>query len=271
LSVARQADSHLEIQKQENLQLKETIDRMRFELDEAKTTAQGHSRGVTGSSGAPTLSRNLGAEISRRLVEAEVSEEEEDSYVETVVTRQRTRVSCASPGSKHQLTSQKVGNRSQRQGQPSGLPIIQIEEDEREYADVGTETEPIEAPNLIEAGPSLSSPPAYTADPDPLYVQEILDKAHPRGVVNGMGDYDGVVQKTGLRCTVLEDELRARRAKFGEICKSSFRAGIFHIDEIADLPAGTGRDKIIGYVHLDPAFFSKYGSYVLAAFAGEFA
>jgi hypothetical protein len=67
---------------------------MRFELDEAKTTAQGHSRGVTGSSGAPTLSRNLGAEISRRLVEAEVSEEEEDSYVETVVTRQRTRVSC---------------------------------------------------------------------------------------------------------------------------------------------------------------------------------
>jgi hypothetical protein len=92
LSVARQAESHLEVQKQENLQLKETIDRMRFELDEAKTTAQGHSRGVTGSSGAPTLSRNLGAEISRRLVEAEEKEEEEDSYVETVVTRQRTRV-----------------------------------------------------------------------------------------------------------------------------------------------------------------------------------
>lgn len=93
LSVARQAESHLEVQRQENLQLKETIDRMRFELDEAKSTAQGHSRGATGSSGVPTLSRNLGAEISRRLVEAEVQEaEEEDSYVETVVTRQRTRV-----------------------------------------------------------------------------------------------------------------------------------------------------------------------------------
>lgn len=39
-------------------------------------------------------------------------------------------------------------------------------------------------------------------------------------------------------------------------------------DKIADLPAG--RDRIIGYVYLDPAFFSKYGSYVLAAFAGEF-
>jgi hypothetical protein len=100
LSVARQAESHLEVQKQENLQLKETIDRMRFELDEAKSTAQGHSRGVTGSSGAPTLSRNLGAEISRRLVEAEEEEEEEDSYVETVVTRQRTRVSFSGPDPK---------------------------------------------------------------------------------------------------------------------------------------------------------------------------
>lgn len=69
---------------------------MRFELDEARSNnaAQGHSRGATASSGAPTLSRNLGAEISRRLEEAqEVSEEEEDSYVETVVTTQKTRVS----------------------------------------------------------------------------------------------------------------------------------------------------------------------------------
>lgn len=95
MSIARQAESHLETQKQENLQLKETIDRMRFELDEARSNnaASGHSRGVTGSSGAPTLSRNLGAEISRRLEESqEVSEEEEDSYVETVVTTQKTRV-----------------------------------------------------------------------------------------------------------------------------------------------------------------------------------
>ena len=38
---------------------------------------------------------------------------------------------------------------------------------------------------------------------------------------------------------------------------------------VADLPAGTGRDRIIGYVYLDPAFFTKYGSYVLAAFAGK--
>lgn len=104
LRVARQAESHLEAQKQENLQLKETIDRMRFDLEEARSqnAAHGHSRGAT-SSGAGTMSRNLGAEISRRLFEAEDKEipkeadEREDSegddYVETVVTTHRTRVS----------------------------------------------------------------------------------------------------------------------------------------------------------------------------------
>ena len=214
LSVARQAESHLEVQKQENLQLKETIDRMRFELDEARSTAQGHSRGVTGSSGAPTLSRNLGAEISRRLVEAEVEEEDEDSYVETVVTRQRTRVG---QGSASSLTLQKVGNRSQSTSQPGEIPSIRIEEEEREYADVGTSTDAVESLDVIEAGPS--SPPAYTADPDPVYAQQILDKIHPRGVVSGMGEYDGVVKTTGLRCTILEEELKTRRAKFGDIRK----------------------------------------------------
>lgn len=106
LRVARQAESHLEAQKQENLQLKETIDRMRFDLEEARTqNATGHSRGAT-SSGAGTMSRNLGAEISRRLFEAQDSgveqkrddrdasdDDDHDDYVETVVTTHRTRVS----------------------------------------------------------------------------------------------------------------------------------------------------------------------------------
>lgn len=43
-----------------------------------------------------------------------------------------------------------------------------------------------------------------------------------------------------------------------------------YADATAEVNAGTGRDRIIGYVYLDPAFISKYGSYVLAAFACEF-
>jgi len=87
------------MQKQENLALKETIDRMRFELDEARSTAS-NSAGVShirsGTSGPQTLSRNLGDELNRRLQDAErVRQESEDgeSVVETMVTTQRTRVS----------------------------------------------------------------------------------------------------------------------------------------------------------------------------------
>lgn len=97
---------------------------MRFELDEARSNnaASGHSRGVTGSSGAPTLSRNLGAEISRRLEEAQgVSEEEEDSYVETVVTTQKTRVSILSLTTRYYLTFSRksaIGRIDQLQMEP---------------------------------------------------------------------------------------------------------------------------------------------------------
>lgn len=110
LQIARQAESHLETQKQENLQLKETIDRIRFELEEARTSnaAQGHSRGAT-SSGAGTLTRNLGAEISRRVMEGRGSHTEADDredddnsddgeYVETVVTTHKSRVSAKASG-----------------------------------------------------------------------------------------------------------------------------------------------------------------------------
>lgn len=62
----------------------------------------GHTRGPTTSSGPATLSRNLGDELHRRLLDAEKIREEaedeveEDEYVETVVTTQRTRVSLCS-------------------------------------------------------------------------------------------------------------------------------------------------------------------------------
>jgi hypothetical protein len=61
---------------------------------------------------------------------------------------------------------------------------------------------------------SSSLPPAYTPEAEPINSQQILDKAHPRGAVEGMGDgYDGLVQTTGIRCTILEDELKLLRAK----------------------------------------------------------
>lgn len=81
--------------------------------------------------------------------------------------------------------------------------------------DVGTETE------LGDATPGSSlvsvSPPAYTAEAEPINEQQVLDKSHPRGTVEGLDDnYDGVVHITGTRCTVLESEIKARRQQTGK-------------------------------------------------------
>jgi len=250
LATARQAESVLETQKQENLQLKETIDRMRFDLEEAKNNAtnagKGHGRTATSNSSAEgTLSRNLGDEINRRLLDAQtVSEEENDddnageSDVETVVTIQRTRVRAAAsfvPGAV--ADQQKVGSRKPSSSNPkasgsASVPTVQIEEEVREYADAGTVTEPVrilpieeagEASEESHAGPSSVSsptipqdhPPAYTAKPDTISEQEVLERCHPRATgsdVDAEEEYYALVGALGVRCNVLEEEMKLQKA-----------------------------------------------------------
>jgi hypothetical protein len=60
----RKAEGNLDLQKAENLLLKETIDRLRFELDEMTNNATTGSLSVP-SSHPGTFSKSLGAEISR--------------------------------------------------------------------------------------------------------------------------------------------------------------------------------------------------------------
>jgi hypothetical protein len=90
LAIAQQAHAQLDEQKQENLLLKETIDRMRFDMDEMRSSAVA----VTGSSGqssaSNTMSKSLGAELLGKMKggwgmgeeEADVGEEEGDTSVE---------------------------------------------------------------------------------------------------------------------------------------------------------------------------------------------
>ena len=86
LATARQAETFLEEQKMENLMLKETINRLRGDLDELRTmsTAGGSGNNTIGRSGRPnsmaggrtdsssgTLSRSLEKELMRQLREGE--------------------------------------------------------------------------------------------------------------------------------------------------------------------------------------------------------
>lgn len=92
LELAQQAYSTLDDQKAENLLLKETIDRLRFEMDEMRSNAanalEQSKDGVAGS--ATSVGRTLGAEMVRAGIDPNAAppshvQQEEDSEDETIV------------------------------------------------------------------------------------------------------------------------------------------------------------------------------------------
>jgi hypothetical protein len=115
LSIAQQAHLQLDAQKQENLMLKETIDRMRFDMDELRSNAT--SAALGGSSGqnsvVNSVSKSLGAELLGKMkhwgmedVEEDVEEEGDsgeigangsgdgegtEDVIQTIITRKRVR------------------------------------------------------------------------------------------------------------------------------------------------------------------------------------
>ncbi|TFY50647.1 hypothetical protein EVJ58_g10954, partial [Rhodofomes roseus] len=138
LSIAQQAQAQLDEQKQENMMLKETIDRMRFDMDEMRSNASsGAGPGGSGTvSARGSVSRSLGAELLSRMKdlgdpEEELEEEanetvvsptvedndtEGEDVVETIITR----------------TKRKVASRAKR------LETIKVDE-VKEYSDTGVQ------------------------------------------------------------------------------------------------------------------------------------
>ncbi|KAL4064609.1 hypothetical protein J3A83DRAFT_4273272 [Scleroderma citrinum] len=103
LALAQQAHAQLDEQKQENLMLKETIDRMRFEMDEMRNNASGlgNGGGSRGSSQRGSVSKSLGAELLGKMgpqweMEDDDSDGEEfeadddtegEDVIQTIITR----------------------------------------------------------------------------------------------------------------------------------------------------------------------------------------
>lgn len=84
LSIAQQAHAQLDEQKQENLMLKETIDRMRFDMDEMRSAATSAAMGGSsaGSSAANSMSKSLGAELMGKMKGGWGMDEEEEGEEE---------------------------------------------------------------------------------------------------------------------------------------------------------------------------------------------
>lgn len=113
LAIAQQAHAQLDEQKQENLMLKETIDRMRFDLDEMRSAATHAAAGSGHSSAANTMSKSLGAELMGKMgdswggendgledegdsdgLELDMDEdtEDEEDVIQTIITRKKRKV-----------------------------------------------------------------------------------------------------------------------------------------------------------------------------------
>jgi len=67
LAVAQQAQASLDEQKQENLMLKETIDRMRFDMDELRNGLTNNAANNAASSAPNSVSKSLGAELLSKM------------------------------------------------------------------------------------------------------------------------------------------------------------------------------------------------------------
>ncbi|TCD67167.1 hypothetical protein EIP91_000452 [Steccherinum ochraceum] len=146
LDVAQQTTAALDEQKQENMLLKETIDRMRWEMDEMRTSSA--AAGQSGGSGSVrgSVSKSLGAELLNKMkqlgdegwdmdeddgaqddphadLSAELMEDEEDTESEDVIQTIITR------------TKRKVASRAKK------IETVQFEE-VKEYSDASIQHEP---------------------------------------------------------------------------------------------------------------------------------
>ena len=86
LVIAREAQQHLDEQKQENLLLKETIDRMRFDMDELRTKAESQSTG--NSNNMPLSQSSVGKNLSDELLRAVNESKDMDTMDEETVVEE---------------------------------------------------------------------------------------------------------------------------------------------------------------------------------------
>ena len=110
LGIAQQTQASLDEQKHQNLMLKETIDRMRFDMDELRAGLSSNASGSGTNSAPSSVSRSLGAELLSKLtddggwldnedegdsaetlrvlgIEAGGDDTEDEDIVQTIITR----------------------------------------------------------------------------------------------------------------------------------------------------------------------------------------
>ncbi|KAF7289669.1 hypothetical protein HMN09_01329500 [Mycena chlorophos] len=185
LAVATQAHVQLDEQKQENLLLKETIDRMRFDLDEmrsnnASVLAGGGSSGH--SSAANTISKSLGAELMGRMKWMEDAQEDDDAEEKSPEPPEAAHNNEEEEDTEGEDVIQTIITRKKRKVQSRAATIQNLQrrefEERKEYSDTGTQydlelfyisskaqTDP--EPKILTASGSTQTDP----EPEPVVVE----------------------------------------------------------------------------------------------------
>lgn len=146
LTMAREAQAQLDEQKQENMLLKETIDRMRFDMDELRAKAQPEKMSATQRD---SLSKTFGSELARMKGKWPSGDESEDED-ETVV-------SDSGSGTENEDVVQTIITRrtKKRHGKSAkALDTIQFE-DVKSYSDAYTQ---YEASGFLESRTTQTDP-----------------------------------------------------------------------------------------------------------------
>lgn len=234
----------MERQKHENLSLKETIDRLRFEIDELRNS-RAEGTGSTGVSRAGTLAPSLAAEMQQTLLQhAGPSGEEsggstgEGEYVETIITR---RMVCVSPYLTYLTPTEYLHTQLPKKPRTSNevgtLPVQEIFGD---YTDASTQHDISEftteasaqtfesgassSPSSSEAGPSkthltpVDAPPSYSRlveeEARKLGLEEVA-KWHsgrqstdplPQGIsINAVEEWKRLKSELGFSCLAIDE------------------------------------------------------------------
>ncbi|KAI9454394.1 hypothetical protein BJY52DRAFT_1427326 [Lactarius psammicola] len=141
LALAQQAQTSLDEQKQENLMLKETIDRMRFDMDELRATLA-PSAGSGTSSAPGSVSRSLGAELLSKMKNDSGWIDDEDE-ADAAATLKELGIDDPDENTDDEDIVQTIITRKKKRGLSKANKIEAFTlEDSREFADAYTQYDP---------------------------------------------------------------------------------------------------------------------------------
>ncbi|KAG6806212.1 hypothetical protein H0H93_003341, partial [Arthromyces matolae] len=135
--MAQEVHAQLDEQKQENLLLKETIDRMRFEMDEMRLSAAAAAaaNGSGQSSAANSLSKSLGAELAGRMKDWEMDDDGDETTIEEELLNEEIEVDEGEDTEGEDVVETIITRTKRKVASRANKMLIERFEETKEYSD----------------------------------------------------------------------------------------------------------------------------------------